>query len=371
MASSNLLPFFIRNNLTAIDRTSCINFACDLFPNARVTPLEFQGYCSYGLLVTSDLAPGDHKSSTADAIVQFRPHCYALDVQIAKAAKIAYGSYAPTVIDLGHILLERCRSRERTSLLVYQMDRIPGLPYRHLQVRSRKLDVVAFEKQERLVRDFSNFLALGWKEGSAAQASDISRSCTGKVGSCIAAKLSKLSMELPSLSLRHRARRAMLDLHKLKYLPVVLSHGDVVPSNIMVDEATGRLRGLVDWAEAEYLPFGFCLYGLDHLLGYTSTPPRSDEEGTRTTWTYYDHADALRTAFWDELEKNIPTITLDDRVREAVELARDVGVLLWHGFAWDDGAIDRVINEKEDAVEMECLDVFLGCGGSVDTRART
>ncbi|KAK5109904.1 hypothetical protein LTR16_005696, partial [Cryomyces antarcticus] len=285
MATSNLLPFFIRNNLTAIDRTSCINFACDLFLNVRVTPLEFQGYCSYSLLITSDSTLDEHKSSAADAIVQFRPRCYALDVQIARAAKIAYGS--------------------------------------HLQVRSRKLDIVALEKQERLVMDFSNFLALGWKEGIAAQASNISRSCTGKVESCIAAKISKLGMELTSLSLRYRARRAMLDLHKLKPLPVVLNHGDVVPSNIMVDEATGRLCGLVGWTEAEYLPFGTTPYGLEHLLGYTSTQPQSDEGETRTTWTYYDHASALRTAFWGELEKDIPTITMDDRIREAIELAED------------------------------------------------
>ncbi|KAK5276088.1 hypothetical protein LTR16_011740, partial [Cryomyces antarcticus] len=91
----------------------------------------------------------------------------------------------------------------------------------------------------------------------------------------------------------------------------------------MVDEATGRLCGLVDWAEAEYLPFGTTPYGLEHLLGYTSTPPQSDEGETRATWTYYDHAFALRTAFWGELEKNIPTITMDDRIREAIELAED------------------------------------------------
>jgi hypothetical protein len=37
---------------------------------------------------------------------------------------------------------------------------------------------------------------------------------------------------------------------------------------------------------------------------------------------------------------------------------RDIGVLLWYGYAWDGGAIDRVVNEMDDSVEVVCLRAF-------------
>ena len=36
---------------------------------------------------------------------------------------------------------------------------------------------------------------------------------------------------------------------------------------ILVDPALCNLFGFVDWAEAERLPFGVCLYGLEEILG--------------------------------------------------------------------------------------------------------
>ena len=55
---------------------------------------------------------------------------------------------------------------------------------------------------------------------------------------------------------------------------------------------------------------------------------------------------------------NIPELRLDT-VLEAVKLSRDLGVLLWHGIAFDDGAIDRVVQEGRDIDEIHRLDAFL------------
>ena len=38
--------------------------------------------------------------------------------------------------------------------------------------------------------------------------------------------------------------------------------------NILVSPITGRITGIIDWAEAKVLPFGLALYGLENLLGY-------------------------------------------------------------------------------------------------------
>jgi hypothetical protein len=40
-------------------------------------------------------------------------------------------------------------------------------------------------------------------------------------------------------------------------------------------------------------------------------------------------------------------------------LAKTIGTLLWYGFAWDEGAIDRVVNTERDVEEFVYLDAFL------------
>lgn len=143
-----------------------------------------------------------------------------------------------------------------------------------------------------------------------------------------------------------------------------MNHGDLIPSNILIDEDTWEITGLVDWAEAEYLPFGTCLYGFEHFLGFLtefSLAPSSNDEtssipGIAPTFTYFDDETRLRDLFWKCLFEAVPDIQTR---QEDVTMMRDLGVLLWYGYAWDDGAIDRVVNEESDAVEVVCLRAFL------------
>lgn len=48
----------------------------------------------------------------------------------------------------------------------------------------------------------------------------------------------------------------------------VLTHGDLCEMNFLVELETGHLTGLVDWAEAEILPFGCALRGLENVLDF-------------------------------------------------------------------------------------------------------
>jgi hypothetical protein len=123
----------------------------------------------------------------------------------------------------------------------------------------------------------------------------------------------------------------------------------------MVDRQTWKLIGLVDWAEAEYLPFGFSLYSVDHLLGMLGQAA----EGSGTRFVWYATAGDLRDVFWQRLRQRIPELN-DRATRDAVTLARDVGVLLWHGIAFDDGRIDRVVeNGRADEEELAYICAFL------------
>ncbi|KAK0609112.1 hypothetical protein DIS24_g12489 [Lasiodiplodia hormozganensis] len=193
-------------------------------------------------------------------------------------------------------------------------------------------------------------------------------------------------------------------------LPLTLNHGDLVPGNILVDRATGRLTGVVDWAEAELGWWGLPLYGVEFLLGFVESrrhrrsPEREEKndmeeeagdaddtpgvawgaeakgggggggtsggsEGTARAfeWTYYAQAEELRRLFWEEVEREIGgggggRGFGEPEVRRAVEVVRDVGVLLWFGFAWDDGKVDRVVNEVDDPREVLLLETFLDVG---------
>ncbi|KAK7613509.1 hypothetical protein JOL62DRAFT_554305 [Phyllosticta paracitricarpa] len=184
-----------------------------------------------------------------------------------------------------------------------------------------------------------------------------------------------------------------------------------------------RMAGLVDWAEAQVGPWGVPLYGLEFLLGFvwkrlssSSVSAAGGREGkgeavsgvgerdggggaawgadahtlnsgngepTTTTWrwTYYDCAAHLRRLFWTELKGRIGELAADgdgegkgeggreeegegegEKLMQAVRVARDVGVLLWFGFAWDEGRIDRVVNSLDDSREVCLLETFLGGG---------
>jgi hypothetical protein len=233
-------------------------------------------------------------------------------------------------------------------------------------------------KQERFVGSFAALIAHSWSSSSKALwRSRITRAdspmevepkimldCTGKVGSSIVHRLEKLSDELPDPHLREVAKTTLAGINAMDPMPVVLNHGDLIPSNILVDKYTWEITGLIDWAEAEYLPLGTCLYGLEHVLGYISTVSPSAMQTIENTsdflgvpkFIYHDHASYLRDLFWTQLCELVP----DVKTRlEDVKTIRDLGVLLWYGYAWDDGAIDRVVNEVDDAVEVACLRGFL------------
>ncbi|KAI9878532.1 MAG: hypothetical protein M1830_000666 [Pleopsidium flavum] len=319
--------FFSTHGLTEEDRVKCNAAAKSLFLEAKVMPALTQGYCSYTVLA------GDRQ------IVQFRPKKYQLSMIVTDAAKKVFHSYAPRTAFAGEI--------KPSGLLIYTMEKLQGVSYKDYRDTEADLtDGQAWKKHVRLVEDFALFLARSW-----SYRADLPPK--GKIGSSIGSRLNQLSQKLPQ-RFRSRARLALRRIHRLDNLPWVLNHGDIVPSNIIVDPMTGQLTGLVDWAEAEVLPFGTCLYGLEELLGTM----------TQKGWTYHDRSEYLRTMFWRKLLAEIPELERNAKVLETIETARDVGVLLWHGFAWDDGAIDRVVEEGRDDEEIRYLDAFLTCGST-------
>jgi hypothetical protein len=383
MSTAPNSDFWQRVGLNEADGARCLQFVQERYSGCQVEEFKEQGYCSFTCLVTYSIAetgkhgiqiahgaPQEH-GEEASLIVQIRPPQHALDMGTGRAAKETYPSLAPAIQVLDLNL--------PGQLCAYEMQKMRGTPLSRLLPRTRNVDSTFRTKQERLVSDFATLIAQSWSSSfSTITAPRYIRAdspmdqdpktlllkCTGKVGSSILYRLEKLGNELPDPGLRHIAKTTLATLQAMDSLPVVLNHGDLIPSNILVDEDTWAITGLVDWAEAENLPFGTCLYGLEHLLGYISTVSQEASQGDDSTlgdldvpvFVYCDYAFDLRDVFWSRLCELVPH---PEMRREDVKVTRDLGVLLWYGYAWDDGAIDRVINETDDKVEVACLRSFL------------
>lgn len=113
-------------------------------------------------------------------------------------------------------------------------------------------------------------------------------------------------------------------------LPMVLLHRDFGTCNIIVDEATCHLVGVIDWAEAEICPFGVNLYSLQSLTGKLHL---------RNGWIRYDDYDNIQNVFWTTFRDEVGG--LGDDCIEAIRLARITGLLLSRGFT------SRLANEPE------------------------
>jgi hypothetical protein len=320
--------FFQRSGLTSQDRLECYNFIEKLYPGRAISPASCQGYCSMTIFVGED------------TVIQFRPHSYRLDLRIADAARQVYGTFAPETKHLTTL--------STSGLAVYSMERIAGISFKHFRVRGLWMARSTPHRIE-LCKDFAAFLAKSWQNGNMEELP------LGQVGRSIMARLQSISANLPS-RFQPAVRNVLRNLHSIEALPWVLTHGDIVAANIMVQPSTGKLTGMVDWAEAERLPFGTCLYGLEEILGET----------TRTGFQYHEDAVELRSLFWTELQRRVPDLQ-QKLVLDAVKLARDLGVLLWHGIAFDNGAIDRVVQEGRDVEEIQRLDAFLDLSGHSDS----
>ena len=369
--ASTQTDFWERMGFQEEDRVICLTAVQEKYDGYSIEEFEYQGYCSFTILlspreehITSEngIQSSSHTNILGVArqlVVQLRPSHHALDLDIAWAASEAYTWLAPNTTAVSIHL--------PGGLLMYEMNKLEGMPVSRLQFRDRSVGNRTQKQQEFLIISFARVIAKSWPKATSPKRRDsviasklslgdeqsLLSQCTGKVGSCIAHKLERLTEKLPDKWLREKAQSTRDRLHMVEQWPIVLTHGDLIPSNILVDEETWQITGLVDWAEAEFLPFGICLYGLDHLLGFLES---CSSEPCGPTFVYYDNALQLRELFWTHIFKLVPELETRE---EEVHLMRDVGVFLWHGYAWDEGAIDRVVDEVNDVEELVKLRALL------------
>lgn len=362
--------FFARCGLASHTRDQCWLLVREIFPGAKVEEASPQGYCSYTLCARDD------------TIIQFRPPAHKLHMAVAEAACDVYGSLAPraqlvTVLKATRLPLSTDHHSgfhgpqpvdegvvvdddHDDYLDVVSMNRIRGtsLSESRASTTSRSTCFQPRQQLHSIVRHFARFTATGWLHTHRALGPEVP--CTrGLIGSSLRWRLEQMHACLPP-RFHPFVSRILDNLDKITSLPWVLTHGDIVPANIMVEPSQDTLgehvlTGFLDWAEAEYLPFGVGLYGLEELLGETATDGR---------FSYYPIETELRTLFWSHLEAELADggFAMDRLSRELVDDAHVLGVLLWHGIAFDGGKLDRVVQQGRDDEEILRLDLFFAEG---------
>lgn len=306
---SAINEFFSRFTVT---RDECDRAAAEI-TGENVEPVQLQGAFSYTV-------------ASRESIVQFRAPESLLDTEKTTLAREIYGKIVPSCTSKGMI----------GSLTIYRIDKAPGITY--IEAPSKSLSDTAW--QERTVSDLARFFAISWIN----QLGD--DHCSQTSMSTIQTKLDTLQAHLPS-----RFTALIADLREKVsaiFLPtyhIVLGHGDLCEMNMIVDPDVGGITGIIDWAEAEVLPFGLSLWGLRNLLGWM------DSSG----WHYHANASRLESLFWDVFYESVGGVS--DEQRHAIRIAERVGILLRYGFSWDDGKFERPITEQDSS--MRYLDAFL------------
>lgn len=140
--------------------------------------------------------------------------------------------------------------------------------------------------------------------------------------------LDRISQGLPEhiLGKLDEARQGLPLLFRPEY-PVAVQHDDFLENNFHVNEATGHITGVVDWADAMIAPFGVSLGGLETILGVQ----------TASSWHFHPNHIELREYFWDTFYGHIGPISADNR--RSIEVARLFGLFRTHGFEEGDARI--------------------------------
>jgi len=128
-------------------------------------------------------------------------------------------------------------------------------------------------------------------------------------------------LQLLLIALPERFRtvvQGMLDhLDSLSSLPMVLLDRNFGSSNILVEDKTCHLTGVIDWAEAEICPLGQNLHLLEAFTGSLHL---------RDGWKRYSDYEDMQVGFWTTFSNEIGKSS-SQKTKTAIETSRVMGLL--------------------------------------------
>ncbi|KAF5963452.1 Mus38-like protein [Fusarium bulbicola] len=261
-------------------RQQCDDFALR-HAGGPLDPVPIQGTFSY------TVTAGENKSK----IFQFRTQDSSFDTSMINLAKTVHPQFVASCLYRGTIGPTR-------PLHIYEMDCLPGTAY----IMARNISIAqppdSMMRQRNTVKDLAKYFAQSWNCQQQLRPDDMAA-----VFAEFRSKFDLLAQSLPSRFLPNLNRvYEKLPSVFSGALPFVLSHGDLCEMNLLISPETGHITGIVDWAEARVLPFGFSLWGFENILGFM------DSKG----WHYYDNRDELEDLFWRTFWTEVPDASKAD-----------------------------------------------------------
>ncbi|KAJ5545237.1 hypothetical protein N7535_006380 [Penicillium sp. DV-2018c] len=330
--AEEIVAFFEKTTAT---RSACDNYASELL-GGNVAPVNVQGVCSYTV----------YAGPNAEYVVQFRLKSLALNMKIISLAQTIYGTLVPQVSFKGQIG-EDHESKE--PLYIYVMNRMPGISQTEF-ILAHNGDVpensLEFSRwRQTLVADNAKFFALSWRSPQ-----DVDQTYRERLSHQYERELNWLLASLP-VRFHPLIKQSLDSLPAIFSLPMALQHTDFGSFNLLVDEKSYKLLGVIDWADAKIAPFGTTLYNHDRLISKIHL---------KHGWSRYDDYRLLDEIFWSTF---IQQTGVDNETLKTIKAARIVGALLWLGFT------NRLPNEpnpvpisddnEEGAYRMRDLDGLL------------
>jgi len=307
LSASQIWNFFQKHE--AITKDECDRLAAHLL-NSPVSPTPVQGATSY--TIAADQAP---------KVVQFRTK--ELDAELIELARQSYRGFVPS-----------CEARGMFETAhVYVWDFVRGSAF--CRVRHQLLALGTEQRLQQTVQDFARCVELSptylscflinqkKKKNRFFASAWINRPAVKQPPGLFdeySQSLDRLSQSLPERfhPKLDEVRQGLPLLFRSEY-PMVVQHDDLLENNIHVDEATGRITGIVDWHDAIIALFGVSIAGLETVLGIQ----------TGTSWHLHHSHVSFREQFWDTFYGETGGFSEADR--RSVEIARLFGLFRSHG----------------------------------------
>ena len=294
--------------------------------SSSASPIDSPGSMSYTVS-----CPGPKQNH----IVSFREQGAVLYEEMAKLAKHIHAHLVPESTYHGKV------KGAEPPIFIYSMSYVRGASCIKFMPSSVELDPEEKAKQANLVKHLARYTSyklrtiqrhlLTYSRCFAdcwLQPLLVDRKTQVEQQEGIRQRLVRLAEESPSVlsnTVLSKLIDALPSLFSQDY-PQILTHGGLSIANILVDENTFAITGIVDWSQAAAMPFGL---DFDILLLATGFMARDG-------WHDYACKQFLQDTFWEELWafSDIKGEERRVRIKDLAEAAGKIGAILrlsfWH-----------------------------------------
>ncbi|KAF2966703.1 hypothetical protein GQX73_g6875 [Xylaria multiplex] len=264
------------NGRKSPSQKQCDEIAQTISGASTVSLVDSPGSMSYTVVCSGTTG------SRKDLIVSFREPGAVLDDEIIKLAKEVHGDLVPEPTYHGNM------EGADPPLFIYSMPCLQGSSYIKVMPFQTEMDSDERDKHTVFTKHLARYFAQCWLRPQLA-----SRHSQAEQQEGIRRRLARLMEELPSSGLLYSTVSKLIEclpsLFSQNY-PQVLTHNDLSVTNILIDENTFEIMGIVDWSLATVMPFGMDLDVVFLATGFV----------TRDGWHNYAYKQLLQGAFWEE-----------------------------------------------------------------------